>query len=252
MTVGRAFRRLTRVLRRLEEAGWDIDTVQLGEGPNALEEGSITAILECHHPDEEASAPPGLRTLELTDHPVQIDPVRVRTTADGVDVRIRVVVETTSQREANPIDSNGDPSPPLHQDRARLLRLFQAHPTFSAMADAADEDVSAETLRRYMIEHDIHEPGSSTVAHELHEEHPPVLADGMGSPLDGRGSDVIDAVADANTVYDVQRRLDIDRKRAREMLQELDLMDLVLGRLDDSSDRDDREREIRRRLTKHS
>lgn len=249
MTIGRAFRRLTRVIRRLEEDGWDIVAVEFDEEFRD-EDRTVSGAIDCQHPDVSRAAP-GARELDLEDYQVRVEPRTVTRSSAALDVTLDVHVlpeaESDDRRE---VDESPD-GPPLHQDRQRLARLYREHPTFDDMASAIPENVSAETVRRYMIEHGIHEPGRTGLPSEAEMPPPEVIADGLGLPGHAEWDELIDAVADASTVYDVQRHLDLDRDRTRTILQELELMDLVLGRLDDVDDREQREREIRQRLAPH-
>jgi len=155
-------------------------------------------------------------------------------------------------------------------------------------------DVSSETVRRYMIEADIHQPASydtaspdaeevespldsdevdpaadseddvDSVAGTEEEEDPTVdsenamdstdggsvldadqppaerldrasiATDGLGLPADVRLQDIADAVVGAATVHEVQRQLGLERERTRDLLAELNLIDLVSRRLVDS------------------
>lgn len=56
------------------------------------------------------------------------------------------------------------------------------------------------------------------------------------------------AVEDANTLYDVQRTLDVDRGTARDILSEYDLLELVTGRVASARDREEMKAEIHERL----
>lgn len=57
------------------------------------------------------------------------------------------------------------------------------------------------------------------------------LTDGVELPADLELADVADAVVEATTVYEVQQRLGIELARTRELLKELNLLDLVLHRV---------------------
>ncbi|ELY54541.1 hypothetical protein C491_18104 [Natronococcus amylolyticus DSM 10524] len=59
----------------------------------------------------------------------------------------------------------------------------------------------------------------------------PLVADGIGLPDDVEVEGLIDAVESAMTLYDVSRALDLERDRTRELLEELDLIDLVVRRV---------------------
>lgn len=248
MTAGQLFRRLTRVIRRLEDSGWSVEAIQPANDTALFVEESITVEILCQFTNEHPPAPPGTRSLDLEGQPIHITPSRLDTSPAGVSASIRVEVYPPDT-EASTHVAQDTTHPPLHQDRDRLTRLYHECRTFGEMVDAIDEDVSAETIRRYMIEHEIHTPGKSTRSQiESHPIHP-ILADGMGPPQDIQWEELIEVVAESSTVYDVQRRLDLGRDRTTTMLQQLGLMDLVLGRLDDAASQTEREAEIRRRLT---
>jgi hypothetical protein len=165
------------------------------------------------------------------------------------------------------------------------------------MTDAIGMDVTAETVRRYMIDHGIHQPDSYDTAdgpgttdvddadadasthgtdtdastHDtdtdasthgtdtdasVHEESPPggtrdgtqktaangdtehvVLTDGIGLPDDVTVEMLIETVQRSNTVLEVKRDLGIERQEALNTLQRLDMVDLVIGRLDAETQR---------------
>lgn len=241
MSIGRKFRRLTRVIRRLEENGWDIHDVKALEGQSMCAGGSMHAAIDCYKSDPEDSTPPGPQSLGLSDHPVHMQPMAVQTDRTGTTVELQVTIESS---EGEPTERSQTATDlPLHRNQSRLTRLYHMHETFGEIAESIEEDVSAETIRRYMIEHGIHEPGAKTPEPQ---EQPSILADGMG--LSRSVDEIIEAVSRANTVYDVQRRLDLDREQTTSVLQELDLIDLVTGRITEANHRDERDREIRQRL----
>ena len=55
---------------------------------------------------------------------------------------------------------------------------------------------------------------------------------------------VIEAVVTAQTVYQVAKHLETDRETAREALERIDLLDLVEGRLDAATTREEREQKV--------
>lgn len=63
--------------------------------------------------------------------------------------------ETT---EANRRQSNSSSNKPQYQDPQRLQAVYEANETFEDMKDALDVDVTAQTVREYMIEYEIHNP----------------------------------------------------------------------------------------------
>ena len=105
-------------------------------------------------------------------------------------------------------------------------------------------DVSGETVRRYMIEAGVHDPVTYETATgamqngtrseqsvSLPDEH--LIADGTGLPEDVEITDVVEAVVGSATVYEVERELDLEGERVRDLLRRLDLLDLVMCRIDD-------------------
>jgi hypothetical protein len=83
------------------------------------------------------------------------------------------------------------------------------------------------------------------------EPEPERIADRLPD-LDLPGSlsteELMSAVETANTLYDVQRQLDLDRETTRDVLSEYDLLELVSGRAASVSDREKMKSEIHERL----
>ncbi|WP_318569218.1 hypothetical protein [Salinigranum marinum] len=83
------------------------------------------------------------------------------------------------------------------------------------------------------------------------EPEPERIADRLPD-LDLPGSlsteELMSAVETANTLYDVQRHLDLDRETTRDVLSEYDLLELVSGRAASVSDREKMKSEIHERL----
>jgi hypothetical protein len=77
---------------------------------------------------------------------------------------------------------------------------------------------------------------------------PVVLADGIGLPDDVTVERLIETVEASNTVYEVGRDVGVDREDALDMLRELDLLDLVVGRLATEAERDISREEVVERL----
>lgn len=140
------------------------------------------------------------------------------------------------------IEGVRDSDVPPFKDPDLLEEVYETHDTFAEMADTLDMDVTAETVRRYMIDYDIHEPntyqtGSDTVDAGTDDVQPVVLSDGVGLPEDVTVDAFIETVQRSNTLYEVKQDIDVDRTDALEMLQELNLLDLVMGRLATETER---------------
>ncbi|PSQ33914.1 hypothetical protein BRD11_04675 [Halobacteriales archaeon SW_12_69_24] len=65
-----------------------------------------------------------------------------------------------------------------------------------------------------------------------------LVTDGIGLPEDLTIEEVLEAVVDSGTVYGATRRLDLDQRRTREILEHLDLLELVMHRVADDHKRD--------------
>ena len=159
-----------------------------------------------------------------------------------------------------------DESVPAYDDTPYLRRLYETCDTFAEMSDRIEMDVSAETVRRYMTEAGVHSPTSYETDDEASEsadgtdpeadvrgpggsaapdpdpEEPAALpdeqlvADGIGLPEALTLHDVVDAVVGARTVHEVQRALDLEYDRTRQLLTQLNVLDLVMGRVSGDSE----------------
>jgi hypothetical protein len=145
-----------------------------------------------------------------------------------------------------------------------LASVYESCDTFAEMAETLEMDVTAETVRRYMIDYDIHEPSSYNTADDAGgtddaddptaagEEDPVVLSDGIGLPEEITVEKLIGTVKGSNTIYEVKRDMGVDRQDALEMLRELNLLDLVVGRLATEAERDISRDDIVERLREAS
>ena len=79
------------------------------------------------------------------------------TTPGAID---RVGTAGGDEREANSLAAVRDESVPPYEDTPYLERLYETCETFEEMSREIEMDVSAETVRRYMIEAEIHQPES--------------------------------------------------------------------------------------------
>ncbi|WP_420182938.1 hypothetical protein ACNO8S_16705 (plasmid) [Haloarcula sp. KBTZ06] len=174
--------------------------------------------------------------------------------------------------ESGPFAAVRDDSVPPYEDTDYLQALYDECDNFREIAEQIQMDVSSETVRRYMIEADIHVPntyntssddekepsaksGTSDEDEQVNMVEPvsaespgpaeesvgelpdeQLVTDGIGLPADVQLQDVADAVIDSDTVYEVQRCLSLDRGQTRDLLEQLNLLDLVLCRLADEPD----------------
>lgn len=122
-----------------------------------------------------------------------------------------------------------------------LQEVYDTHDTFAEMAETLEMDVTGETVRRYMIDYDIHQPKSyqtdSTESPGPDEEEMVVLSDGVGLPDNVEVEELIETVNRSNTIYEVKEDLDLERKEAHDILKKFNLVDLVMGRLSNDRNR---------------
>lgn len=176
--------------------------------------------------------------------------------------------------EADPDEESGierrRPDVPAFEDTEYLQEVYDTYETFAEMAGELDMDVTAETVRRYMIDVGVHEPtcydtgldatdsdpseDEERVAderaesdHRAEDETDPddqipgpgdaddpsqvLLADGIGLPNGVSGEEFVEIVMDSKTLYEVQRQLDVEREEAQQLLSDHNLLDLVMGQL---------------------
>ena len=147
---------------------------------------------------------------------------------------------------------------PPFRDRQLLAEVYESCDTFAEMTDELGMDVTPETVRRYMVDHDIHQPNSYETGDEqvdrqaseqAEDQQPPVaLPDGIGLPDDVTVDSFIETIKRSNTIYEVKRDVGIPQEDALDMLRELNLIDLVVGRLATEGERDIAREDIVERL----
>lgn len=185
-----------------------------------------------------------------------------------------------------------------YRDPERLQAVYDAYDSFPAMTDALGVDVTPQTVRRHMIEHGIHEPGSGAPSGAADGTEPDTdEGDGRraresvgggdgdqaesrrnGDQTEGRSAtahapesrseddktptqlgefdgvdvdDLKEAVRSSRTIHEVGQRLGVPREQAFRLLNTLDLVDLVSGRLE-SADRPISGEELDQRIARAS
>ena len=96
--------------------------------------------------------------------------------------------------------------------------------------DTGSTEESAEPARRGRPTDD--DTGSAA---SLPDEQ--LVADGIGLPEELTLHDIVDAVVDARTVHEVQREVGLGYDRTRQLLIQLNVLDLVMGRVSGDPDR---------------
>lgn len=263
-----------------------------------VDDGAITVSLSVSVPvrsdagqaDDERSAPAG-------------DPDG----GDGTDGESDGDADTDAHGKRDGSGIESDRSVPPFRDPELLAEVYDSCDTFAEMADTLGMDVTAETVRRYMIDAGVHQPnsydtkgngggstadgneGGETEGRENTERdgeagpdagteakpksgpatadggeldggpdpdagasEPVVLADGIGLPNDVTVETLVETVKRSNTIYEIKRDIGVDREDAVEMLRELNLLDLVVGRLATEAERDISRAEVVERLREAS
>jgi len=207
----------------------------------------------------------------------------VRSETGDPDANIRgdgAGVATDDDGDSTGLAAVRDESVPPYEDTPYLRALYEVCDTFAEMSREIPMDVSSETVRRYMIEAGVHDPDSydgdsgadsadedrttgtdesdsdTAVANAAEDATDPIdgipdeqlIADGIGLPANLTIEDVADAVVGSSTMYSVHRRLGIEQDRARELLRELNLLDLVLHRINSRPQADPSYEEVAARI----
>lgn len=322
MSVGRRLRELGEVLDDFENAGRVtsvefLEPIEPSLGPTAeielvvstasvsRHEGVVSEIVRT---DEDGRVQIVLESTVTTasreETSAELEPCGVTIDTDGTAT---VTVRLSLDRDGAPSDgtsceretSRSEPDPgaenepdresnrPPFRDPELLASIYDSCETFTEMSEAIEMDVTAETVRRYMIDCGIHEPNtyrvdeSSNDQTDSHSEadaesaaraaedddlpesapdapgeqesSPPVaLTDGIGLPDNVTIDALVESVSESNTVYEVKRDLDLERAETLDLLRQLDLVDLVVGRVASKRERNLDRSEIVDRLRRAS
>lgn len=260
MPTSTPFRVTADVIEALETQGATIRGVTGAEG-DLLADGTFSTDVHVAFP---------LLTEEETPTHVSVSVSDVDVTAEGglaFTLSLEMPAgEAVSGGASGDADVTGDGGEPVYRDPEALREVYEAHDTFPEMTEALGVDVEPQTVRKHMIKQGIHEPqppesrtddadrparrGDATGADDRPAEAGEQAAtDGFGLPGDVSLSELTEAVVSARTLYDVERRTGLDREQAKRCLDDLGLLDLVVGRLGSAADDPEAKREeIGRRL----
>lgn len=163
MVVSDAFETLTQVLECLDSSDTEVKTVSV-RGQTTADNDEISADLTLAtpvfggvsiHDDVSVDA----EEFDLTDKRIEID-VTI-TVPVGTDIPVPSADQSdTSEELAQPLSQSD--SVPAYKDPEALRTAYDACDTFPEMTEALDADVTSETVRRYMVEYDIHDPTDTT------------------------------------------------------------------------------------------
>jgi hypothetical protein len=281
MRASTAFQECATLLDEIEATGVEVRAITPRED-DLLEEGSVTVDLSLGVPLLDEIETNGIEITTqsgdtLTDGTLTVDvSARVPLDRESADQPSETQPESDLPESEKEIISDGSGTPPQtaakpYRDPDRLREVYDDHETFAEMTDALDVDVTAETVRTNMIKHGIHEPASQSSA----PDERPANDDDESSPAESEPDDNAgtDAVADetglpdgielpegmtlnqlktsvqsARSFLDVQRELGGDRDVTYQLLKELNLLDLVHGRLSKQSERTISDKQIDERI----
>ena len=268
MRASTAFQECATLLDEIEATGVEVRAITPRED-DLLEEGSLTVDLSLGVPllDEIETNSIELTTQSgdtLTDGTLTVDvSARVPLDRESADQPSETQPEIDLPESEKEIISDGSGTQPQtaakpYRDPDRLREVYNDHETFAEMTDALDVDVTAETVRTNMIKHGIHEPASHSSAPDERpandDESPPKsesdgdaetdtvadeteLPSGIELPEGTTLEQLKTTVQSARSFLDVQRELGGDRDVTYQLLKELNLLDLVHGRLSKQAER---------------
>ncbi|MFC7077234.1 hypothetical protein [Haloarcula halophila] len=259
MSVDTALRALADHLDTSAGAGTAVEHVSA-----ATDGEELTTELTIEFPLELAA---GAETVTVTDSEYRDGSVHVDismtvdaetlcgTTADGGDRAVPSVQDTetaagseeTAERNAKTGPGAGDTGGvPAYKDPERLREVYEENNSFAEMKDALDVDVTAQTVRRNMIKHGIHEPETNAGAEADDSPEPddarPAAEpesrafDDADLPEGITPEDVRDAAAESSSLHGAQLALDLDMSETRSLLKELGVLEHVTGRIADHED----------------
>lgn len=275
MHASTAFQDCATLLDEIESTGVDILALT-PRNEELLEEESITVDLSVDVPLFEEIETNGIEIIPqntdaLTEGTLTVDlAVRIPLDHEPTDQS----VESQHQSETDPAQSEKEIKadgagtlqqtvPKPYQNPDRLRDVYDEYETFEEMTDALDVDVTPETVRMNMIKQEIHEPASQSASTDDgpsdtdHDSSPSGGRESNGE-ADGDGEDATDeiplpdgislpngitldelktAVETSRSFLDVQRELGGDRDLTYQLLKDLNLLDLVHGRLSKQAER---------------
>lgn len=170
MVVSTAFAELAEVLRRFEHRNLELHEISVVE--ESLEEvEELTAMVTVGIPVLDGVAPQDNISIEAPDGAVS---------DGGFTVELSVSVSTTAGSNKAASESFDSPvggshlaaelvqtangGVPAYKDPEALRAVYEQYDSFPEMTDALGVDVTSETVRRYMVQFDIHDPEGEDLA----------------------------------------------------------------------------------------
>jgi hypothetical protein len=271
MRASTAFQECATLLDEIEST--DVEVLAITpQDEDLLEEGSATIDLSLGVPFLDDIETSGVEIVSqntdaLTEGTLTVDcsvrvPLDDEPTDQSAEMQSEADLPQNESEKEIKSDGSGTPqqtAPKPYRDPDRLRDVYEAYETFAEMTDALDTDVTPETVRMNMIKEEIHEPASqssdadASSADDRDKSSPEesesngdedadttdemVLPDGIELP-DGLTLDQLKTtVQSSRSFLDVQRELGGDRDFTYRLLKDLNLLDLVHGRIAKQAER---------------
>lgn len=244
------------------------DTVTIEQVAATTDGAELQTELTVSYPfellsDAEAAS---VTDCEFVDGRLAID-ISMDVDPENLDVSPGTDEATETDDGTRPTDEDGsidkeNPDTPAYKDPDRLREVYAEYDSFSAMKDALDVDVTAQTVRRNMMKKGIHSPDTAdedadtdteSVDDSSADDEPEF--DDTTLPEGITPAAVRDAVAESSSLHGAQTALGLDIKETRALLQDLGVLEHVTGRIsnqDAKPDVGDIEQQIYDSLTAHA
>lgn len=158
MVASNSFKELSEVLARLESSGTRVQHAEIDQDLSSTD-GDVTAELAVSVP---------ILTDEDVGETVSIDAEGAAVEEGEVSVDLTVTVSASDSKSTGHAGRSRDPATtgdgaggetvPAYKNPDALQAVYEQYSSFPEMTEALGVDVTSETVRRHMIEYDIHNP----------------------------------------------------------------------------------------------
>ena len=158
MVASNNFKQLSQVLSRIESSGTSIQHAEMDQDLSDTGKG-VTAELAVSIP---------ILTDENVRETTSIDAENITIEDGKVSVDLTVTVSANDSKDTeyagtshdcnNITDKAEKRTVPAYKDPDKLKYVYDKYSSFPEMTDALGVDVTSETVRRHMVEYDIHDP----------------------------------------------------------------------------------------------
>jgi len=199
MVASNSFKELSEVLARLESSGTTVQHAEMDQDLSTTD-GDVTAELAVTVP---------ILTGEDMGEGVSIDAEDAVIENKEVSVDLTVTVSASDSKStgqagrpretATTNDESSVEKVPAYKNPDALQAVYEQYSSFPKMTEALEVDVTSETVRRHMIEYDIHDPNDTR---------PKSYMDAMESEETGDHTDTTESHAAATTATETESPAD--------------------------------------------